>query len=263
MTIAQGQEYHFGQSVIRRNNDVIIKTFFYPEDYYQEKYFLFFFRREGINFIPRIISVDDQKYEIITPYYGERLDNIDWRPKKLNWFCSIANFMEKVWAIKNPNDNQYRKLGSTAFQFVENYLSTGYQTQMAKANIKQETVCRSIDWLKEVIYSSLQQPSIPALIHFDLSPRNILVDKDSFCIIDWSRAMYSELSIEIAIMREKFETIGQPLNCISYAIRSKLDLNFIDNLAKCFSIYRKAKKIGTVINRVDYLRFVETIISSS
>ena len=263
MTIAPDREHHFGQSVIRRNKDVIIKTFFYPEDYYKEKYFLSLLRQEGINFIPRIISADDQKYEIITPYYGESLDDIDWRLRKLNWFCRIASFMEKVWLIKTAIDSRYRKLGPVAFQFVENYLSASYQTQMARAGIEQEVIRRSIGWLGKVMHSCLKQPSIPALIHFDISPRNVLVNKNSFCVIDWSRAMYSELSIEIAIMREKFEMIDQPLTCISRAIRSKLNLNFIDNLAKCFSIYRKAKKIGTAISQADYLRFVETTISSS
>lgn len=255
------KEFLSGQSTVRKEGTTIVKSFFNPADYEQEKYFLSLLSRHNLSFVPKIIKVDDTLHEITMPFYGISLDNVRWENKKESWFCQTCELMESIWVLKANVKDKYVRPGKSGLTYVGDFLEVAYKKEMASIGVNPKTISRAVKWKNGILDRLEKESNLSAIIHFDLSPRNVVLDNASIHIIDWSRAMFSELSIELAIVREKFMVIGKTWDCLPDFAKKTLNISLVDLLALCFSLYRKAKKVKREDQKNEYLELVESTLS--
>lgn len=252
-----------GQSEVSISRGNFYKKFNSYEEYFQEKWFLTFIKNQGFDFIPEVVSFDDTDLCIVTKNAGKQLDSISWQENRLHWCKRISETINDLWVENWSVPDKYTKVGDIGYRYVADFLKKECPLVMRKTNVPTELIKESVEWITESIsFVSQKSGSIPSVIHFDLSPRNVLIDGDKIKIIDWSRSMFSELALDIAIMKEKFGIIGEGNSFLLETKVANLNMELVDRLANCFSIYRKAKKVTTDDQRLSYIEKVRAIISS-
>lgn len=234
-----------GQGVVRYEGNQVIKSFFSASDYEQEKYFLT--RLHGIPEapLPTILHSDDENHSISMQNAGQALDELDWRQDRYTWAKRIAQSMDSVWSSTVAVPAIYRKNKDESYQYIADFLHDGYFRELSKVGVEAQLVAKAQLWLKRSIERVRKEAKgQSAIIHFDLSPRNVVVHANRVTVIDWSRALLSERIIELGIMREKFELVGESTAYLAGTSMANVDIVAADRIALCFRIYRQAKQVG-------------------
>ena len=252
-----------GQGVIRYEGDRIIKEFFSATDYEQEKYFLKLLHDIPSAPLPTVLSTDDEGRSITMRNAGRTLDELDWRQDRHMWAKRIAQSMNPVWSSLVNIPTAYRKNKDESYQYIADFLHDGYFSELSKVGVEPQLVADAQLWLRQSVQRVRKEAKgQSAIIHFDLSPRNVVFHANRLTVIDWSRAVLSERIIELGIMREKFELVGEPATYLADTSMENVDIVAADRIALCFRIYRQAKQVGHNLTLDAYNDALNLILAS-
>lgn len=251
-----------GQSIVTYKGKLVIKQFNDEEDYRQEKQLLTALTPLSPQALPRVESYDDAKHRITMLNAGQPLDGIDWYPDRHKWAERIACAMSPIWAAQ-LDLGEYTATGERGFKYVHDFLKAGYRTELARIGIPSQLVRQTEQWLTASVQKVQKEARGQSrIIHFDLSPRNVLTQGANVVVIDWSRAIRSEPVFEMGIMREKFDLIGETTSYLAGTPMANADIAAADRIARCFRIYRKAKQVGRGLTMKGYTDILHDILDS-
>lgn len=234
------------QGTIHKSGDIYEKIFHNINDYTQEKYFYEIVQKAIPNTIPNSIVFDDAKMSIKMESAGVTLDEkFDITKDGDELVCLIIQELLPLWNYEIEIEEKYTFTDSKLLNYVSSFLEKCYYLVLKPLHLSDELINLCVLKMKSTMQCSFINKGLqPNIIHFDLSPRNILIKEGQIKIIDWSRAIKSYLLIEVALLFEKFELNSKCTPRYSLVELEKLKLNIqdVNNIANCFHIYRAAKR---------------------
>ncbi len=227
------------------------KIFYKKSDYLQEKYFLLKLNKASNHLVPKIFSWNDISKTIVMETLHGVLDETISPNTKKGYVAEVIKTMGKLWYADINIAKKYTYTGDRISQRIHSFL---YKKTVEQVTNKPQLINNHdiSKWAKgysnlltQGLSPTLKTKTRKGIIHFDLSPRNIFLQNNDVKIIDWGRAIYSYVFIDISILLAKFELKIHEINSKEERIiidQSLADSQAIESLSQAFNIYRLSKR---------------------
>ncbi len=250
-----------GQSTVEISNNICKKYYDNIVDFTQEKYFTKKIMKVNPSLVPTNIHFDKTTVTMTSDFAGIKLEEAYKDEIPLEVFYLIISKMETIWNSTENVKNSYNYKESEFIKYMGDFLLNGYRRVLRSKDIQESYIDKAIIYLYKSLTDIVATKPKKSLIHLDLSPRNILIDKNDVKVIDWSRAIHGYRVFDIGIMFSKCrfhehsekEKIKQRLEELGE------NYDHIVCISNIFDIFRHSKRIDSYKKKENIEKLIENL----